>query len=59
MDKLLESFISQAPTIAVLLWIFSQLRVDVMTLIQLVFRLLEKCMDDADNDGSNVKNTPV
>jgi len=59
MDKLLETLITSGPTVIVMLWIFSQLRSDVKEVMNNVLRLLEKCMDNADNDGSNVKDSPL
>lgn len=58
MDKLLESFLSQAPTVFVMLWIFSQLRQDVMVFVSALMRLLENCYGEADNDGTKGKDGP-
>jgi len=58
MDDLIKFILEQAPTIGVMLWIFSQLRSDVMVFMQAILRLLEKCMEDTDDDGTNAKNSP-
>lgn len=58
-ERFWQSLIEQAPTVFVMLWIFSQLRKDVMVFMQTILRLLEQCMaDDSDNDAANVKNGP-
>jgi len=58
LEEIARSFVSQAPTVFVLLWIFSQLRTDVVAFTNRLLTLIENCLENADDDGANVKNAP-
>jgi len=60
MDDLFNRVLEQAPTIAVLLWIFIQMRNDVKEILANILRLMEKYADAAvaDCGDTNGKDTP-
>jgi len=56
MPEIFEQWFAQAPTVVVLLIIFFTMRTDVKELLIAILRLLEICMGDSQNDGTNGKD---
>lgn len=55
MENLLDQWFAQAPTVVVLIYVFSQMKVEVHDLIVAILRLLEMCMGDKDRDSKGMK----
>lgn len=53
MDEFWQRVLANAPTVAVMLWIFMMLRQDVMAFMNAILRLLEKCMENTDDNDTS------